>query len=75
MSAEDEIAEAEEGEKKKYSLAGRLILFLVIAGPGTLIALGTWVRIGSGKNDFSMKMIFWLWLIGIIAGAIGIFKK
>ena len=81
MSADDEVTSDEE--KESYGLLGRVILFLFIIGPGTVIALGLWVRIGAGasistaisKGDWSLTLIFFLWLIGLAGSAVAIFKR
>jgi hypothetical protein len=68
-------------EKESYSLMGRSILFLFIAGPGSVLAFGLWLRIGgtmsgpTGKVDMMSVMIFAFWLIGMIWSAISIFKR
>lgn len=84
MSDEREESDTEsDGEQKSYGLLGRVILFAFIAGPASLIAFGLWVRIGvnastvggTGKGSSSMTLVFVLWLVGLLATAIPIFKK
>ena len=80
MSPDDQ---ALEEEKPSYGLWGRAILFLIITGPGTVIALGLWIRIGAGaslsaamsKGNWSLLTIFALWLLGTAGSAIAIFKR
>ena len=68
-------------EKESYGLIGRSILFLFIAGPGSVLAFGLWVRIGgsmsspTGKVDTMSVLIFAFWLIGMVWSAISIFKR
>jgi hypothetical protein len=78
MSADNEDAE----EKKPYGFVGRFILFLFIAGPTSVFAFGLWSRVGvaastnaaaPASNSFSLGFI--LWLVGMLATAIAIFKR
>ena len=82
MRAENKPAEVEEEEEKKsYGLLGRIILFLFIAGPGSVLAFGLWLRIGgsmtgpTGKIDVMSLVIVAMWLLGMIWSAISIFKR
>lgn len=84
MSENQEDSDTEgDGEQKSYGLLGRVILFLFIAGPASMIAFGLWVRIGvnastvggNGKGSSSMTLVFVLWIVGLLATAIPIFKK
>ena len=80
MSADDD--PTDETERKSYGLLGRVILFLFITGPGTVIALGLWIRIGSStsltaaihRGDWSGLVIFSCWVIGMLGSAFAIFK-
>jgi len=71
----------EDEEKESYGLLGRSILFLFIAGPGSVLAFGLWVRIGgsmtgpTGKIDVMSLVIFAMWLLGMVWSAISIFKR
>ena len=82
MRTENKSAEVEDGEEKKsYGLLGRIILFLFIAGPGSVLAFGLWLRIGgsmtgpTGKIDVMSVVIFAMWLLGMAWSAISIFKR
>ena len=82
MRTQSKSADVEEGEEKKsYGLLGRIILFLFIAGPGSVLAFGLWLRIGgsmtgpTGKIDVMSVVIFAMWLLGMIWSAISIFKR
>ena len=82
MRTQSKSAEVDEGEEKKsYGLAGRIIMFLFIAGPGSVLAFGLWLRIGgsmtgpTGKIDVMSVVIFAMWLLGMIWSAISIFKR
>jgi hypothetical protein len=80
MSSDDDDSAIDAGAS--YGLWGRVILFLVIVGPGSLIAFGLWVRIGlrasthtgAGRSD-SLTMFFILWLLGTLGTAYSVFKK
>lgn len=78
MSADDN--DSETLEVKPYGLVGRLIMFLLITGPGTLIAFGLWVRIGGsmsggGRSDTISTVAFVCWLLGLAGSAFAIFKR
>ena len=83
MSADDENPEAETGEKKEYSFILRFILFMFIAGPASVFALGIYGRVGlrnaltaaAERGDYSAMGILLLWLVGLAGTAIMIFKK
>lgn len=82
MSAKLRASESEEAEEKEsYGLVGRVLMFLFIAGPGSVLAFGLWVRIGgsmsgpTGKLDVMSVVIFALWLLGMGWSAISIFKR
>ena len=83
MSADDDNADAENGEAKSYSFVGRFLLFLFIAGPASVFAFGIYGRIGIRnslsaaleRGDFSPALILVLWLLGLAGTAIMIFKK
>ena len=68
-------------EQESYGLVGRSILFLFIAGPGSVLAFGLWLRIGgsmsgsTGKVDTMAVLIFAFWLLGMVWSAISIFKR
>ena len=72
---------SEPEEKESYGLVGRILLFLFIAGPGSVLAFGLWLRIGgsmsgpSGKLDMMSVVIFAMWLLGMAWSAISIFKR
>lgn len=77
MSTDDPVA---EDEPKPYGLTGRVIMFLLIAGPGTLIAAGLWVRIGgsmsgTGRGDTISTLAFAGWILGLAGSAFAIFKR
>lgn len=75
--------DATEEEAKPYGLWGRVILFGFIVGPGSLIAFGLWVRMGTGvsvssaveRGDWTQTVLFAFWLAGILGTAIAIFKR
>lgn len=83
MSANTDDSDSDAVETKNYGLVGRVILFLIIAGPGSVLAFGLWFRTGivasitagMAKGDFTPMMIFALWLIGMIGSAVMIFKR
>jgi hypothetical protein len=81
MSTKPKSTSNNEVEKESYSLMGRSILFLFIAGPGSVLAFGLWLRIGgsmsgpTGKVDMMSVVIFACWLLGMIWSAISIFKR
>ena len=82
MRTQNKSADVDEGEEKKsYGLLGRIILFLFIAGPGSVLAFGLWLRIGgsmtgpTGKIDVMSLVIVAMWLLGMIWSAISIFKR
>ncbi len=82
MSAKTRSSESgEEVEKESYGLLGRVLLFLFIAGPGSVLAFGLWLRIGgsmsgpTGKVDVMSVTIFAMWLLGMAWSAISIFKR
>jgi hypothetical protein len=82
MSAKPGSAESGDGvERESYGLLGRVLLFLFIAGPGSVLAFGLWLRIGgamtgpTGKVDVMSLVIFGMWLLGMAWSAISIFKR
>ena len=82
MSAEDDPSEPESEEKKGYSFMGRFIVFLFIAGPASVFALGIYGRFGirnaivaMERGDFSPMAILLLWVTGLVGTAVMIFKK
>ena len=82
MSTKSRSSETSEPEEKEsYGLVGRILLFLFIAGPGSVLAFGLWLRIGgsmsgpTGKLDVMSVVIFALWLLGMAWSAISIFKR
>ena len=82
MSAKSRSSQTSEPEEKEsYGLVGRILLFLFIAGPGSVLAFGLWLRIGgsmsgpTGKLDVMSVVIFALWLLGMAWSAISIFKR
>jgi hypothetical protein len=83
MSADDDNAAAESGEKKGYSFTlMRFIVFLFIAGPASVVGFGLYGRVGiqhainaAGKGDYSPSLVFLLWFGGMIGTAIMVFKK
>jgi hypothetical protein len=82
MRTQNKSTDVEEGEQKKsYGLLGRIILFLFIAGPGSVLAFGLWLRIGgsmtgpTGKIDVMSLVIVAMWLLGMVWSAISIFKR
>ena len=83
MSAKDDSPEADSEEKKEYSFIARFLVFLFIAGPASVFAIGIYGRIGirdaitaaTERGNFSPMMILLLWLVGIVGTAIMIFKK
>ncbi|WP_069963061.1 hypothetical protein [Lacunisphaera limnophila] len=91
MSAEDDVPESVQstlqamaGKKEaSYSLAGRVILFLVVAVVGSALAFGLFVRYAIGASmtagahggGSALPMIIFLWLGGLVAAGVMIFKK
>ena len=71
-----------ENENRKLRLIGRVILFLFINGPTTMLALGMWIRVGAhtsahaaSKGSSWLTITFVVWLVGLIGSALAIFKK
>jgi len=66
-------------EEKKFRLFGRTVIFLLINGPTTVLALGLWIRVGkqsvAGTGTYWLKVAFVVWLVGLIGSAFAIFKK
>ena len=82
MSAKEEDADESDEEKKTYSFIPRFILFVFIAGPASVFALGVYGRMGlrdaiaaMERGSYSPIMILGLWLIGLIGTAVMIFKR
>lgn len=75
VSADDDIDL--DKEEKKFRLLGRVVMFLLINGPTTVLALGLWIKIGksSAGGGTWMKMAFVVWIVGLIGSALAIFKK
>lgn len=75
MSADDDIDL--EKEEQKFRMFGRTVMFLLINGPTTVLALGLWIRIGKGaaSGGYWLKVAFVVWLVGLIGSAFAIFKK
>jgi hypothetical protein len=81
MSSNDD-ADSEVAEKKSYSFVGRFIVFLFIAGPASVFAIGIYGRIGlrgslaaAERGEFSPIAILSLWLLGLLGTAVMIFKR
>lgn len=80
MSRRDE---SEDEQKKGYSFVARFLLFLFIAGPASVFAIGIYGRIGlrdaitaaTERGSYSPIIVLSLWIAGLIATAIMIFKK
>lgn len=84
MSAnDDDEDDSLEAAEKRDGRTGRLIMFLLINGPTTLLTAGLWIRMGTRSgthggamaNDSWLKMAFAVWLIGLIASGLALFKK
>jgi hypothetical protein len=82
MSADDNNPDVESEEKKSYSFLLRFIVFLFIAGPASVVGFGLYGRVGiqhsidaAQKGDYSPALVFLLWLGGMIATAVMVFKK
>ena len=82
MRADDDRSESDSDEKKSYNFVFRFILFVFIAGPASVFAIGIYGRIGirdaiaaTERGNFSPMAILLLWLLGLLGTAIMIFKK
>lgn len=79
MSADDDTSDDLDKEEKKFRLFGRTVIFLLINGPTTVLALGLWIRVGkhsaAGGGTTWLKVAFVVWLVGLIGSAFAIFKK
>ena len=77
MSADEDLDL--DKEEKKFQLFGRTVMFLLINGPTTVLAVGLWVRVGrqsaAGHGSYWLKVAFVVWLVGLIGSALAIFKK
>lgn len=79
----DDDSDSSEEEKGSYGFVGRLLLFLFIAGPGSVLGFGLWLRIGVGNsaasggggNDTFSMFIVTMWILGLISTGVMIFKK
>ena len=82
MSAREDDSDSSGEEKKEYNFIFRFILFVFIAGPASVFALGIYGRIGLRdaiaaieRGSYSPIMILTLWLLGLVGTAVIIFKK
>ncbi len=69
-----------EKEERKVRLIGRMVMFLLINGPTTLLTLGLWIRVGTNSSAHTgssswLKMALIVWLVGLVGSAFAIFKK
>ena len=81
MSTEKEDSESKV-EATSYSFVPRFILFVFIAGPASVFALGIYGRMGlrdaiaaMDRGSYSPITILILWLAGLIGTAVMIFKR
>ena len=81
VSAEEEDSESAV-EEKTYSFIPRFILFVFIAGPASVFALGIYGRMGlrdaiaaMERGSYSPIAILILWLVGLVGTAVMIFKR
>jgi len=79
MSADDEDFDWEKEEQKDRRF-GRVLMFLFINGPTTLLTLGIWIRVGAntaqqGSGSSWLTMALVVWLGGLIVSALALFKK
>jgi hypothetical protein len=82
MSADEDTVESQDEEKKSYSFVGRFLVFLFIAGPASVFAIGIYGRIGlrdaiaaTERGSYTPMIVLALWVFGLIGTAIMIFKK
>jgi hypothetical protein len=82
MSTDENNLVSDSDQKKSYSLVGRFIVFLFIAGPASVFAVGIYGRIGirdaitaTERGHYSPMLILVFWLLGLVSTAIMIFKR
>jgi hypothetical protein len=68
MSADEDTVESQDEEKKSYSFVGRFLVFLFIAGPASVFAIGIYGRIGlrdaiaaTERGSYTPMIVLGLW--------------
>jgi hypothetical protein len=82
MSRDDDSDESTTEEVKEYSFVIRFLVFVFIAGPASVFAVGTYGRIGlrdaiaaTERGNFSPIVILACWILGLVGTAIMVFRK